>query len=173
MKTSWNTPRGCMIVDWPTWDPVLIKMWTEGAKIMAIAEAIPLATRHSVVGRRMRLRLPERGNPVKLDAPAKAAWRAAVAEAAKVRPPKSGAAAVSAARVASMRGKSLRKAEPPPAVSYKPPATPAPTKCQWPLTDGRPWRFCDAGVARGSYCAEHGGLAYTQPSEWAKRTHGT
>lgn len=85
MKTNWNTPRGCMIVDWPTWDPVLIKMWTEGAKILAIAEAIPLATRHSVVGRRRRLRLPERGNPVK------EAWHAAVAESAKVRPPKSGA----------------------------------------------------------------------------------
>ena len=91
---------------------------------------------------------------------------------ANTRNPKSGAAAVDSARVASMLGKAHRKAEPPPVPAYKPPATPAPTRCQWPLTDGRPRLFCEADVERGSYCAKHGALAYTPPSEWAKRQYG-
>lgn len=32
--------------------------------------------------------------------------------------------------------------------------------CQWPTTDRRPWRFCDAPAEHGSYCAEHGAVVY-------------
>lgn len=53
----------------------------------------------------------------------------------------------------------------------KPPREPrhAPT-CEWPLSDGRPWRFCDAPVKpkapdapQSAYCLEHHKLCWHKP----------
>lgn len=34
-------------------------------------------------------------------------------------------------------------------------------RCRWPLTDDRPWRFCDAACRQGlPYCDEHMARAY-------------
>jgi hypothetical protein len=38
--------------------------------------------------------------------------------------------------------------------------------CQWPLTSQRPWRFCEAPLAKGSYCAEHAEQAFAKPGGW-------
>lgn len=35
-----------------------------------------------------------------------------------------------------------------------PPAERSPRKCQWPISDGRPWKLCDE-PCEGTYCAEH------------------
>ena len=36
--------------------------------------------------------------------------------------------------------------------------------CQWPLTNGRPWRFCDAPVVLGSaWCEAHYRTVYARP----------
>lgn len=175
MSTNRASHRGDTEVDRSKWDATLTRLWHAGAPVAKIAQAIPRATRHAVVGRRNRLKLPPR-NPLPPSlTPEKLAARGAAIKAtnAASRAATGGAAAVDAARVASMLGKAHRKPiEAPPRVDYKTPATPTPTRCQWPLTDKRPWLFCEAGVERGAYCAEHGALAYAVPSAWAKRTYG-
>lgn len=160
-------------VDWSKWDDTLIRLWHAGAQMAEICQAIPGATKFAIAGRRNRLKLPARRAPMNLTAEQLAARSVAIKLAAERRRARSGAAALDSARVASMLGKSHRKPiEAPPRVDYKPPAVPPPTRCQWPLTDRRPWLFCEAAVERGAYCAQHGALAYVAPSEWAKRTYG-
>jgi GcrA cell cycle regulator len=40
--------------------------------------------------------------------------------------------------------------------------------CQWPLNDGRPWRFCGADAVAGrSYCGAHCRMAYARRQEAA------
>lgn len=81
-----------------------------------------------------------------------------LAAQARARGLRDAALGITRARTASMLGKSHRKAEPPP------PRVPSPTNwnvppaktCQWPLSDSRPWRFCDAPTEAGSsYCDAH------------------
>lgn len=50
-------------------------------------------------------------------------------------------------------------------------ALPAPAfrACQWPLTDGRPWRFCEAPTVRGTaWCSEHHARCYGRPQRLAE-----
>ncbi len=174
MSRTHESRRGITEVDWSKWDDTLIRLWHAGAQMAEICQAIPGATKFAIAGRRNRLKLPARRAPMNLTAEQLAARSVAIKLAAERRRARSGAAALDSARVASMLGKSHRKPiEAPPRVDYKPPAVPPPTRCQWPLTDKRPWLFCEAGVERGAYCAQHGALAYAVPSEWAKRTYGT
>ena len=174
MSMTYESRRAEMLVDWSIHDATLIRMWHAGAPVAEICQAIPGATKFAIAGRRNRLKLPARRAPMNLTAEQLAARSVAIKLAAERRRARSGAAALDSARVASMLGKSHRKPiEAPPRVDYKPPAVPPPTKCQWPLTDRRPWLFCEGPIGRGAYCETHGGLAYAVPSEWAKRTYGT
>lgn len=50
-------------------------------------------------------------------------------------------------------------------VACRPQVLASPTRsfrgCQWPVTDGRPWRFCDAPVVGGgAWCPEHRARVY-------------
>ena len=39
------------------------------------------------------------------------------------------------------------------------------TGCRWPIDhEGATW-FCDAPVVRGSYCSEHGRVAFEEPKK--------
>ena len=51
---------------------------------------------------------------------------------------------------------------------------PPPKTCQWPLTDGRPWLFCDATPGRqgASYCAEHHRAAHVKRAAQAAEDQG-
>jgi hypothetical protein len=42
--------------------------------------------------------------------------------------------------------------------------TPVFTRCQWPISSGRPWRFCDKPAERGAWCADHLRAAYVHRS---------
>jgi GcrA cell cycle regulator len=66
----------------------------------------------------------------------------------------------------------VRRARKP--VHVAPPASPPPEpvpvylRCQYPLNDRRPWRFCDAVTRAGSvYCAEHHAVCYLRRGERA------
>jgi hypothetical protein len=41
-----------------------------------------------------------------------------------------------------------------------------PRGCQFPLSDGRPWRFCDAPATKGVWCAEHYRICYSGRGGW-------
>ncbi len=144
-------------VDWAEWDATLSKMWYAGTPLAAIAKAIPGSTANSISKRAARIPLAPRSSPI-------------LSKAMQTKRANAALGGAAGARIASMLGKAHRKAiEAPPRVDYKPPHTPTPTKCQWPLVDRRPWLFCEAAVEHGSYCAAHGAVAYTPPSDWAKQ----
>lgn len=76
-------------------------------------------------------------------------------------------------RLAVALAQSNRKPEPPPprvVTDYTKPIPPPPT-CQWPLSNARPWLFCDSAAALlgKPYCAVHQALACVPPATKTKQ----
>ena len=42
-----------------------------------------------------------------------------------------------------------------------------PRGCQFPLSERRPWRFCDQPATKGVWCAEHYRICYTGRGGWS------
>lgn len=157
------------LVNWPQHEDTLRRMWREGATQKTIAAAIPNGTVDGVARHAIRLDLGPHPLAAKYSTPAAKAENGragGLARAAAMREAKDAELNITRARTAQALGKSHRKAEPPPPPLPSPKAIPPAKTCQWPLTDGRPWRFCDAPSEVQSYCAEHHKLAHTGSTTW-------
>lgn len=106
-------------------------------------------TKSAVTGLRQRMDLPNRGSPIRrfrADAP---------------KPEKPPAAAKPRRRVV--------RDYPIPAGSAQPMRLARPTavfrSCQFPVTEGRPWRFCDTPLEEGQavYCSAHQKRCWSAP----------
>lgn len=153
-------------VDWQQHEQTLFRMWREGVAIRQIAAVIPLATVSSVARHARVSGLGPRPNAGKFNTPKEAkagnGRLGGLKAQAQAREMRDAALNITRARTAQALGKSHRKAEPPPPPLPSPKVIPPAKTCQWPLTDGRPWAFCDAPSEVASYCAEHHKLAHTE-----------
>lgn len=151
-------------------DSILRKGWADGDLITVIGDKLG-TSKGSVIGRVGRLGLERRDDPTRV--------RASVATTKKssrpIRtPPKNTLQPLASALAAAVTDAPVPAASEP-AIPHPKPATvkvvaePKPAKqtpaaapvspalsrqCQWPLTNGRPWKFCDEPCAR-LYCDKH------------------
>ena len=157
-------------VDWQQHEQTLFRMWREGVAIRQIAAAIPLATVSSVARHARVSGLGPHPNAGKFNTPKEAKAQngrlgglTAQARARELRDVELNITRARAAHgLAVALGRSHRKAEPPPPPLPSPRIIPPAKTCQWPLTDKRPWAFCDAPSEVQSYCAEHHKMAHTE-----------
>lgn len=170
MNPPMRNPRSIGRVSWSEdADQTLRNMRRAGESYDACAAVLKVA-RSTVIDRCNVLGIrtaPDRGGLVvhrmrKLDSPAakERGLDASLAAAAERRRERE------YARWRAKMGIRQGDGPPPPARIVAPPQRPIPPPktCQWPLTDGRPWLFCDAapGHQGASYCAEHHRAAHVQ-----------
>jgi len=151
------------LVYWPQHENTLRRMWREGFRIRDIAEAIPNGTVDGVSRYAKSIGLGPHPTAAKFNTPAARAENGragGLARAAAMREARDAELNSTRTRTAQALGRSLRKPEPPPPPLPSPKVIPPAKTCQWPLTDGRPWRFCDAPSEVQSYCAEHHKMAH-------------
>jgi GcrA cell cycle regulator len=168
----------------PELDARLIALWASGATTRAIGDQLGV-THNSVISRARRIKLQPRQSPIIRTGPAPQAKP-------RVRPPAvNSAAAVEHARAVGVQVwrkphalpvvanpitlepifpddfersaiRMVRRDRLPIPVGVYGPAR----ECQWPTSDGRPWRFCGcASVPGRSYCAEHVKMAFKTVQE--------
>lgn len=150
--------RGGGTNDWPAADIARLRqLWADGLPTKQIGIEMD-RSKNAIIGKANRLKLPARPDPNK--------WRRknAIQQRAKqpmgllLDPQKIGqenASMRGAPRNREMRALPLPRGQHGPARS-----------CQWPTTDCKPWRFCDAPSLAGySYCAGHKTQAFYQRPE--------
>lgn len=142
---------------WRENDSALIRMWGEGAPLLAIAEALKVTLR-SVSGRRARLKLPLR----------RPAYKALTADEKHTRLKVRNRTYWEANRERLnlvRRNGSAPKRVAPPAVAPQPEPAPVlgravpllalkPHECRWPVSAEAPYLFCGE-LASESYCVYH------------------
>ena len=121
-------------------DQTLTVLWAAGHSTAEIGRMMGV-TKNSVIGRAHRLRLPPRRPSIfnphiteRAPLPAKAEPKVKAEAAPKPKPQP--APAPAPAPVIAQRPLTLSRA------------------CVWPMTAGKPWRFCNEPCS-GTYCAEH------------------
>lgn len=147
-------------------------MWARGDKVMAIAAELRV-TPNVICGLRARLNLPARANPIKRLPGGASQKRPYVSIAG----PKRGAAGLAEAQAAvapadppppkprwrrslfvKQKGRTLpqfAETSPEAAASGVDPLALERGHCHFPLTNGRPWRFCGEAAGPTSYCEAH------------------
>ena len=118
-------------------------MWAEGKSAAEIGLEVGVS-RSAVCGKRRRLKLPQRTNPVRRREP-----DAPVARRARERLPPRAPPAITERHDAPrpVAAPPVRPAPPVPLPAPYVVASPAGTDtCSWPLNDARPWRYCGAPV---------------------------
>lgn len=173
--------------EWPAKTIVrLRKLWGEGMPTVEIGLTLGYS-KSAVCGKARRLDLPRRGSPISRGPTWKAggpgpgvarkprtvkpvARQPDGSPASEPCPPVPRCGAQSLPRLPSLTVDGPPIAARPRRAKAETPATPraaspaAPVlrhQCQWPLTNGKPWRFCDAPCER-LYCKQH-----------AKQSHGS
>lgn len=169
---------------WPPKQIAMLKqLWDEGMPSQGIANKLsmigPTRTKNSVVGLAHRMNLPSRESPIRPLAPGAVRTRPlrpmapplgtlppAAAEGVKQaeappEPPRQHERTTAQRGLQTILGHARVRAAPP-VLTEQPPERPAPViqrgTCQWPLNDGRPWRFCEQPrdpYARAPYCPHH------------------
>jgi len=143
----------------------LRRLWAEGVTAMAIGREMG-RSRNSIVGKAHRLELAPRPSPIgqRRGEVREAKPRetlpvlASAARPVVVRP--------SVVRLAPVQIAALGRRPPAPPPSPPPPGPPqAPAQtvegCQYPTSEGRPWRFCGAPTdGCGPYCQKHQAVAW-------------
>lgn len=149
---------------WPEGDEMLRKLWAEGLSSQAIADRIG-TTKNAVIGRAGRIGLDARPSPIKrggAPAPPPRAPRTTLAPLRSIPPVLYASRSVALEPAPDVDGDDridMRKLR----LERLPPRTrPTSAACCWPLSSGRPWRFCDDPhvVAGKPYCALHVAIAY-------------
>jgi GcrA cell cycle regulator len=134
-------------------------MWLAGATTRVIGAELGVS-RNAVVGKARRLDLPPRPNP-------KGVRRGGELPPPRPRPQPSPPRPRLEPQQKCAMGR--RPPAPPPPAPPQPPAAPPSDvrQCMYPISDGRPWRFCGAPcVPNRVYCAEHVALCYHQPGRY-------
>lgn len=155
-------------------------LWAEGLSHAAIGSRMNIS-KGAVAGKAHRLELPDRECPLpkrQPGQPPKAKHETARVRTEGLRVPQ-GAQSLQVDTLAAFGAALPVLQQPEPEVPpVAPPPVPArPTiqtlttifrvgragQCQWPLGNGKPWRFCHAATTPGrSYCGEHAALAYVK-----------
>jgi GcrA cell cycle regulator len=150
------------------WPParmaLLMEMWGKGLAASDIALRMA-TTRNAIIGKAHRLRLTARPSPIiRTGAPPKGPPRLPrtrlLPAGVPTLPTLRSLALKAPPSMPTRHTPSIVPARPPPPQRTPEPSRPAPTPyktCQWPITDDRPHRFCDAPVdpQHGVYCREH------------------
>lgn len=127
----------------PDKHPRLCELWLRNETVNAISIELKVS-RGVVSGLVRRLKLPPRPSPI---GKGSTLGRVAKRPAQKHAPVQPRPRPVIAAPVV-------------PVAKQRPPGN---RRCQFPTSDGRPWRFCDAPTA-STYCAVHTDLCRARPS---------
>lgn|SRR5208282_4359663 len=135
---------------WKAAEPLLRRLWAEGVSTKQIGLAIGV-TKNAVVGRAHRLRLGARPSPIRKDG------------VHRPRPPRRTPRGTATIPALVCLGKKMAAPPDPPVgelVSFD-----RERKCEWPLSNGRPWLFCCLSSLPGKpYCAFHSKVAFVKVS---------
>jgi len=146
--------------EWPDASTARLRvLWAEGLGTKQIGAELGVS-KNSIIGKARRLGLAPRPNPVGVHPghPLPAPRPRPVPLPRMDRP-------VVVRKLEPQQACALgrRPPAPPPPQPPQPPSAPhaGVEQCQYPLNDGRPWRFCGAPAVPGRpYCAAHAAKAY-------------
>lgn len=177
--------RGRRRVVWWTeaLDRRLTELWLAGLSGARIVGALgaPGVTKNAVIGRAHRLGLPARGSPIGRRRVPGRRWEPGTGPNGDGGSPADklarnsdhasregggslngdspgGTHASSSKHERAANGRVVQRL----AAAFPVVTGPLPRACQWPMTDGKPWRMCGAAVVFGRpYCGAHCARAYT------------
>lgn len=155
-------------------------LWATEMSAGAIGREMGIS-KNAVVGKAHRLNLPARESPLpkrQFDQPRKPKHETARVRTAGLHVPQGTQVLQGDTLAAFGAALSVLQQQEPDALAVTPPpvspghvnqtlkttfrAAPA-GKCQWPMGNGKPWKFCHSATSAGrSYCSEHAALAYVK-----------
>ncbi|WP_370372911.1 GcrA family cell cycle regulator [Henriciella pelagia] len=148
---------------------LLKKLWAEGYSCSQIARRLGNTTRNAVIGKRIRMGLPDRLTPTKpMCRPSR---RAKASISKRAIPPLPKVKRSTANNEPRRRPPKRKITVPEPDTKGIPFEQIDNSTCKWPLGDGPPYSFCGCKPAEGSaYCEHHTQRAAGKHSGWGERT---
>jgi len=138
-------------------------LWAEGLGTREIGEALGVG-KNAVIGKARRLGLAPRPSPLGVHPGQPLPPPRPRPHHAKTQPPRPKVVLEPQQR-ASLAGRPPAPPATPPPPPQPPPAPVSEVRqCLWPTSNGRPWTFCDAPVARSGspYCRAHEAMAWVR-----------
>ena len=140
-RAAWMTPKAVARVR---------DLWDAGVSLRGIAREIGRGcSKNAIAGLAHRMRFPPRPSPIMRNG----VYAIEASPRAELKPHRN--------REWTQTPGPPRRPVPEVVALAVPKPLPRAQQCTWPLTDGRPWRFCEAPTIRGSsWCEVHYRVVY-------------